>query len=171
MVKIEITIILILTLFLTNCYNNKSNMKEQRETNTDQHQYSNEKDTVHEIMLNHTIVPTRNNIESANFYTQIFGFDSLKVWGNFAVVRVNSSLTLDFMNYNEIQEMHLAFKVNNDQFDDILKRIKSIVKIYGSNYENDTDGKINYHHGGRGVYFRDLDGHSLEILTADYIIE
>jgi hypothetical protein len=28
--------------------------------------------------------------------------------------------------------------------------------------------KVNHHNGGRGVYFRDLDGNMLEILTADY---
>ena len=51
-----------------------------------------------EITLNHTIVPSKNNVESAKFYENIFGFEFVKVWGPFAVVKVNSTLTFDFIN-------------------------------------------------------------------------
>ncbi len=29
---------------------------------------------------------------------------------------------------------------------------------------------INHNYGGRGVYFRDSNGHLLELLTVDYVI-
>ena len=124
-----------------------------------------------EITLNHTIVPSRNNIQSAEFYSQIFGFEFIKEWRNFAIVKVNSTLTFDFMNEDEVQSLHYAFKVNDQQFDEIFERIKSEVKVYGSSPSTEDDVKINNDHGGRGVYFRDLDGHLLEIITTDYVID
>ncbi len=51
-----------------------------------------------EITLNHTIVPSRNNVSAAKFYARTLGFDYIKEWGHFAVVRVNSTLSLDFQN-------------------------------------------------------------------------
>ena len=124
-----------------------------------------------EITLNHTIVPSRDNVESAKFYSRIFGFEFVKEWGPFAVVKVNSTLAFDFMNKSEFQSLHYAFKVNDQQFDEIFERIKSEVKVYGSGPRTENDGKINNEHGGRGVYFRDLDHHLLEIITADYVID
>lgn len=40
-----------------------------------------------EITLNHTIVAAKNNVESAKFYEKIFGFEFIKEWGHFAVVK------------------------------------------------------------------------------------
>jgi len=126
-----------------------------------------------EITLNHTIIPTYDNVLSAKFYEKIFGFNFIKEWGSFAVVKVNETLTLDFMNEKEFSSIHYAFKVTEEQFDEIFERIKSEVKVYGSGPDTDTekDGKINNDFGGRGVYFRDLDGHLLEILTTDYVLD
>lgn len=124
-----------------------------------------------EITLNHTIVPSHDNVSSAKFYSRIFGFEYVKEWGPFAVLKVNSTLTFDFMDKDEFQSLHYAFKVDDQQFDEIFERIKLEVKIYGSGPSTENDGKINNDHGGRGVYFRDLDHHLLEIITTDYIID
>lgn len=120
-----------------------------------------------EITLNHTIVPSKNNVESAKFYEKIFGFKFIKELGHFAVVEVNSTLTLDFDTRDHFSKNHYAFKVNDQQFEKIFKCIKTNNIAFGSGPYADKDGKINNRHGGRGVYFRDLDGHLLEILTAD----
>ena len=126
-----------------------------------------------EVALNHTIVPTNDNVLSAKFYERIFGFKFIKEWGHFAVVKVNETLTFDFMNEKDFSSLHYAFKVTDEQFDEIFERIRSEVKVYGSGPSSSTenDGKINNEHGGRGVYFRDLDGHLLEILTTDYVLD
>jgi len=125
-----------------------------------------------EITLNHTIVPSHNNIESAEFYANIFGFEFVKEWGHFAVVKVNSTLTLDFViATKDFSSHHYAFKVSDQQFDDILERVKTNNIIYGSRSGSQDDGTINHHHGGRGVYFNDPSGHVLEIITTDYIID
>ena len=120
-----------------------------------------------EITLNHTIVPSHNNVESAKFYEEIFGFQFVKEWGHFAVVKVNSTLTLDFLNSADFSAIHYAFKVSEQQFDEIFGRIKSGNIKFGSQPNSLDNGEINNLYGGRGVYFKDPNGHVLEIITAD----
>ncbi len=122
------------------------------------------------ITLNHTIVPSHNNVESAKFYERIFGFEFVKEWGNFAVIKVNDTLTLDFMNQDEFSSNHYAFKVNDQQFDEIFGRLKNEEIIIGSGPTTLDNGKINHNDGGRGFYFKDYDGHLLEIITTDYVL-
>lgn len=124
-----------------------------------------------EITLNHTIVHSHDNVLSAKFYEKIFGFEYLKEWGHFAVLKVNSTLTFDFMNKKEFTSQHYAFKVSEEQFTEIFNRLKENKVIYGSGPSRLNDMRINYHYGGRGVYFKDPNGHVLEILTADYVID
>ncbi len=124
-----------------------------------------------EITLNHTIIPSHDNVESAKFYERIFGFDFLKEWGHFAVVKANSTLTLGFMNKDSFTSNHYAFKVSEKQFDDIFERIKKENIQFGSGPYSAKDGAINHDHEGRGVYFEDPAGHLLEIITEDYVID
>lgn len=124
-----------------------------------------------EITLNHTIVPSHDNISSAKYYENIFGFELVKMWGNFAVVKVNQTFTLDFMNESDFSSQHYAFKVSDDQFDQIFGRIKSESITFGSGPFSFGDGKINHNDGGRGLYFKDPNGHLLEILTKDYVLD
>ena len=124
-----------------------------------------------EITLNHTIVPSHDNVGSAKFYARIFGFEFIKEWGHFAVVKVNPTLALDFMVKDDFSSNHYAFKVSNQQFDEILERIKVDGISFGSGPSSVADGKINNNYGGRGVYFEDPNGHVLEILTKDYVID
>ena len=124
-----------------------------------------------EITLNHTIVPSHNNVESAKFYEALFGFEFVKEWGHFAVVKVNSTLTFDFLVKEKFSSMHYAFKVSEQQFDEIFDRIKSGHIKFGSDPSSLDNCKTNSHHGGRGVYFKDPNGHVLEIITKDYIID
>ena len=124
-----------------------------------------------EITLNHTIVPAYDNVKSAKFYEKIFGFKFLKVWHDFAVLQINSTLTFDFRMQEHFQKLHYAFKVSEDEFDTIFKRLQEYGVVYGSGPYDLDDGEINHHYGGRGVYFKDDNGHILEILTKDYVID
>ena len=124
-----------------------------------------------EITLNHTIVASKDNIESAKFYERIFGFEFIKEWGHFAVVKVNSTLTLDFDTQESFSKNHYAFKVSDQQFDQIFERVKADNISFGSGPRSSDDGKINNNYGGRGVYFKDPNEHLLEIITTDYVIE
>jgi catechol 2,3-dioxygenase-like lactoylglutathione lyase family enzyme len=55
--------------------------------------------------------------------------------------------------------------VSNREFDAIFNRITKAKITFGSAPWNLDDGKLNDWGGGRGLYFRDPDGHVLEIMT------
>ena len=124
-----------------------------------------------EITLNHTIIPSYDKVKSAEFYSRIFGFKYIGKFARFIVVRVNKTLCLDFADSEKFEPHHYAFKVSEQNFDIILERLKTENIKYGSGPYNPEDMKINYDNDGRGVYFRDTNGHLLEILTTDYKIE
>lgn len=122
------------------------------------------------ITLNHTIVPAINREVSARFYCDIFGFEYIGEFARFIVVRVNDTLCLDFANEKQFEPHHYAFKVTDSIFDEIFKQIKQNHIKYGSGPYESENMSINNNYGGRGTYFRDLDGHLLEIMTTDYEI-
>ena len=121
------------------------------------------------IELNHTIVPSRDKAASARFYQEMFGLEYNGSSGHFEPVRIpNQGLTLDFDNRESFERHHYAFKVSEEEFDTIFARIEERKLTYGSGPFSPEDGEINHWNGGRGVYFRDPDGHLLKLLTRDY---
>jgi catechol 2,3-dioxygenase-like lactoylglutathione lyase family enzyme len=129
-------------------------------------------DRVVKIELNHTIVPAHDKEQSARFYEKMFGLKYEGPLGHFAPIRIPSqSLSLDFDNRKSFQPHHYAFKVGEAEFDEIFDRVKAEGLTYGSGPFTPEDMKINNWNGGRGVYFRDPNGHLLELLTRDYNAE
>ncbi|HXQ52011.1 MAG TPA: VOC family protein [Stellaceae bacterium] len=118
------------------------------------------------IMLDHTIVPARDKELSARFFARIFGLQYEGLHYHFAPVRVNDTLTLDFDEAKEFERHHYAFRVSDAEFDQIYGRIKDEALVHGSGPGALADMKINHRRGGRGCYFRDPNGHVLEIMTA-----
>lgn len=116
------------------------------------------------IVLNHTIVPARDQKESARFFADIMG---LKVTGSghFDVVPINDQLTFDFADWFDFALHHYAFHVGDNEFDAIFGRIKERGMDYAADPGFSNKGQINHRGGGRGVYFHDLDGHVLELMT------
>jgi catechol 2,3-dioxygenase-like lactoylglutathione lyase family enzyme len=117
------------------------------------------------IVLDHTIVPARDKEVSARFFAEIFGLPYEGGSGHFAAVQVNESLTLDFDTRDNFESHHYAFYIGDEEFDAIFGRIKAAGLPYGSGPFSPQDGQINTRRGGRGFYFRDLDGHLLEVMT------
>lgn len=124
-----------------------------------------------EITLNHTILYCRDNLAAAQFYVRVFGFEFVKEWGHFAVVKVNSGLTLDFMARQHFTPQHYAFKVSDTEFDTIIAHLQAESVPYGSSPSDLNSGVHNNLYGGRGAYFADPDGHVLEIITHDYELD
>ena len=123
-----------------------------------------------EITLNHTIVPSHDKVESARFYSKIFGFKYVGEFARFIVVRVNKTLCLDFATSEKFESHHYAFKVSEKEFEEKFKRLKLENIKYGSGPYSSENMRINHDNDGRGVYFRDTNGHLLEMLTTDYKI-
>ena len=130
------------------------------------------------IELNHTVIPARDKIASARFFAKILGlvFDEAAV-DYFAPVKVNESLTMDFADRDhwasdltgkrKHEVHHYAFKVTETEFDEMFARLKAEGIPYGSEPNALNNMDINHRGGGRGVYFRDPDGHIMELLTVD----
>lgn len=118
------------------------------------------------IVLDHTIVPARDNEAAAKFFARIFGLDYEGPWGHFAPVRVNETLTLDFSTEDRVRWHHYAFHVTPEEFEAIFSRLKEDEIPYGSGpYAGDDMRVGSPHQGGRTVYFHSPDGHTLEIMT------
>ncbi|MBX3320112.1 MAG: VOC family protein [Nitrospira sp.] len=119
------------------------------------------------IELNHTIVPAHDKEASARFFADLFGLAYEGSSGHFAPVRVNDRLTFDFDQDDSFESHHYAFHVSDDEFDAIVQRVQQAGLAYGSHPWDPENRTLNDWNGGRGVYFRDLNGHLLELLTRD----
>jgi catechol 2,3-dioxygenase-like lactoylglutathione lyase family enzyme len=64
-----------------------------------------------------------------------------------------------------IEPHHYAFLADDDEFDAAFGRISQAGLEYYADPGCREVGQINHRWGGRGVYFRDPDGHLMEILT------
>jgi catechol 2,3-dioxygenase-like lactoylglutathione lyase family enzyme len=128
------------------------------------------------IVLDHTIVPAKDKVASAEFFAEIFGLKVKPGQGHFAQVQINDSLTFDFADEPEVwggpgfdprtgKSHHYAFHISEAEFEAIFGRVKAKGLGYGSGPYNHTDGQIYTRRGGRGFYFEDPNGHLLEVMT------
>lgn len=121
------------------------------------------------VQLNHTIVWAHDKQASANFLAEILGLPTPAPFGPFVTVRADNDVTLDFLDRRgEIASQHLAFLVTEPEFDVIFGRIRERGLSYWADPAHHEASKINTQDGGRGLYFKDPNGHSLEILTRPY---
>jgi catechol 2,3-dioxygenase-like lactoylglutathione lyase family enzyme len=121
------------------------------------------------VELNHTIVNVRDKVASAAFYTEILGLPDATSFGPFAVVDVSNGVSLDLADdHGEIRPQHYAFMVSEPEFDEIFGRIQARGLTYWADPGENHPGEINHNDGGRGVYWKDPDGHRLEIITRPY---
>jgi catechol 2,3-dioxygenase-like lactoylglutathione lyase family enzyme len=123
------------------------------------------------ITFNHTIVASRDREESAQFFTELFGLPPAKEFGPFLAVELNHGASLDYAQAGpdeDIRPQHYAFLVSEDEFDAIYGRIRERDLQHWADPRGSRPGEINHNDGGRGVYWSDPDGHSLEIITRPY---
>jgi catechol 2,3-dioxygenase-like lactoylglutathione lyase family enzyme len=120
--------------------------------------------------LDHTIVPSHDKEASARFFARIFGLEYKGPWGHFAPVKVNETLSMDFDDgWPQFQPHHYAFIASDEELDAVLQRVKQEGILFGSSPGALEDGEINHLYGGRGFYFRDPNGHVLEVITHTYV--
>ena len=118
--------------------------------------------------LNHTIVPARDPEASAQFLADILGLQVSAPVAHFTPVILANHVTLDYDHADQVAEHHYAFLVSEQEFDAAFTRIQDRGVTYYADPACRQDGQI-YHgkSGNRGTYFRDPDGHLMEILTPD----
>ena len=116
--------------------------------------------------LDHLVVGATDKWKSASFLAEMFSLPDPESYGPFAAVEVGPTQILfgskkvftgDFRH-------HLSFVVTDDEFDSIMDRLRDRGIQYFADPFGERPDEIN-HRTGRGVYFRDPDGHSWEAMT------
>jgi len=122
------------------------------------------------LVLDHTIIPVKDQEASVAFYAKILGLKAEGSMGHFSIVRVNESLTLDFLAKETFSTQHFAFAMDAREFETVFRRIKDAGIPYGDGPFDLTNmkgpGTTQGARGdGKAIYFRDPSGHILEIKT------
>jgi catechol 2,3-dioxygenase-like lactoylglutathione lyase family enzyme len=116
--------------------------------------------------LNHTIVPARDPVASAEFLAGILGLTVSPPMSHFTPVVLANQVTLDYDQKETFEPHHYAFLVSDEEFDAAFTRIKDAGLTYYADPACRKPGEIYTSNGTRrGVYFCDLNGHLMEILT------
>jgi catechol 2,3-dioxygenase-like lactoylglutathione lyase family enzyme len=121
------------------------------------------------VKLNHTIVKCTDKEASARFLVELLGLEEPTRYGPFLVVQLANGVSLDCADdHGRPHPQHYAFIVSEQEFDDIHARIVERGIAYWADPFHRVEGKVNSNDGGRGLYWDDPDGHSLEIITVPY---
>ncbi|MCU1658845.1 MAG: glyoxalase/bleomycin resistance protein/dioxygenase [Pseudonocardiales bacterium] len=121
------------------------------------------------VQLNHTIVHAHDKQTSARFLVEILDLNQPTAYGPFLVVQVDNGVSLDFADdHGPVRPQHYAFLVGEAEFDAIFGRIRDRGLRYWADPFHHRPDEINTNDGGRGLYWEDPDGHSLEIITRPY---
>jgi catechol 2,3-dioxygenase-like lactoylglutathione lyase family enzyme len=120
--------------------------------------------------LNHTIVWSLNQQESAKFLADMLGLPAPTRFSPFDVVELDNGVSLDFITAETetIQQQHYALLISESDFDAVFGRIKERGLDYWADPARRRPGEINHNDGGRGAYFLDPNGHFLEVITRPY---
>jgi catechol 2,3-dioxygenase-like lactoylglutathione lyase family enzyme len=121
------------------------------------------------VQLNHTIVWCRDKKKSSEFLVRILGCSPAIQIYHFMVVQLANNVSLDFMEKGgPISIQHYAFLIEESEFDATFSRIRKEGLSHWADPAKSRPNEINRNDGGRGVYFEDLDGHVLEVITRPY---
>src|SRR5579884_3362714 len=116
--------------------------------------------------LDHTIVPARDPQASARFLAGILGLPVGPPVAHFTPVTLGNGATLDYDRREDFEPHHYAFLVSDEEFDAAFGRIREAGLTYYADPACRQAGQVYHSQGGRrGTYFRDPDGHLMEILT------
>ncbi len=119
------------------------------------------------IELNHTIVPAHDPQLSAQFLAGLLGLPVDPPVAHFTPVTLANGVSLDFDHYDHVDEHHYAFQLSDEEFQATFARIKDRGITYYADPQGRQPGQVyTSKNGRRGTYFRDPDGHLMEILTA-----
>jgi catechol 2,3-dioxygenase-like lactoylglutathione lyase family enzyme len=117
------------------------------------------------VELNHTIVPAHDPKASAQFLADILGLPVDPPVAHFTPITLANQVTLDYDQHDEFDSHHYAFAVSDEEFDAAFARISGGGITFFADPACRQPGQIYRSHGRRGTYFRDPNGHLMEILT------
>ena len=122
------------------------------------------------IQLNHTVVLAHDRQQGAEFLAHVLGLEVGPPAGPFVPVTTANGVTLDFYSVPGHTETlaHYAFLVSEEEFDQGLARLRAAGVTYYPGPRLERPGEINTNDGGRGLYFLDATGNTMELITRPY---
>src|SRR3989442_9643447 len=120
------------------------------------------------VELNHPIAPAGDPQASAQFLAEILGLPVDPPVAHFTPVTLANQVSLDYDQLDDFEPHHYAFMVSEQEFDAAVARIQDRGITYYGDPACQEEGQIyrSKRYGGRrGIYFRDPNGHLMEILT------
>jgi catechol 2,3-dioxygenase-like lactoylglutathione lyase family enzyme len=120
------------------------------------------------IRVDHVGIPARARLDAAGSLASRFDLDrEIPDDGRFARLRVSPEFTIVFYDSEQIRPTHVAFVVDDDAFDAILRRLQSQGVAYGSQPNDPTNGRIDHPLSNRGLFFQTPDGHLFELMASN----
>jgi catechol 2,3-dioxygenase-like lactoylglutathione lyase family enzyme len=118
------------------------------------------------VELNHTIVPARDPKASAKFLADILGLAVDPPVAHFTPVTLTNGVSLDFDHYDHVDEHHYAFLLGEREWEAAFDRIRDAGLPHYADPACRQAGQVyTGGNGRRGTYFRDPDGHLMEIIA------
>ena len=122
------------------------------------------------VILDHTIVLSKDKLSSALFLNYILGREYGGHFARFAPVKLDDELNIDYADTerDDYERRTFTLLVSDEEFDGIVRRLDGEGVPYGSEPDRIGNRELNGRGSGRGLFFRDLNGHTFEISTAAY---
>jgi catechol 2,3-dioxygenase-like lactoylglutathione lyase family enzyme len=117
------------------------------------------------VELHHIVIPARSKWASATFLASILDMPAGPPRGPFVPVTVSNGVSLHYADAAAFDFYHCAFLVSEAEFDAAFARIRSAGITYYAGPQHQRPGEVSHLRGGRGVWFDDPDGHTIEITT------
>ncbi|HKD89279.1 MAG TPA: VOC family protein [Streptosporangiaceae bacterium] len=118
------------------------------------------------VELNHTIVPAHDPQASAQFLADLLGIEVSPPVAHFTPVTLANGVTLDYDQSEHVELHHYAFLVGGAEYAAAFARIRDGGITYYADPACQRPGETYTGQSGQqGLYFRDPDGHLMEIIT------
>jgi catechol 2,3-dioxygenase-like lactoylglutathione lyase family enzyme len=120
------------------------------------------------IELHPTIVAAHDPVASARFLAGVLGLPVDPPLSHFTPVTLSNGVTLDYDHADDVHPNHYAFQLSDGEYDAAFGRIRDAgIPYYADPGCRQAGQTYTSKNGRRGVYFRDPDGHLMEILTPE----
>jgi catechol 2,3-dioxygenase-like lactoylglutathione lyase family enzyme len=123
-----------------------------------------------DVKLDHAIVLSQGKLSSALFLGYVLGRPYTGDFARFAPVKLDDEVCLDYAdaNNNDFERRTFTFLVGDADLDGVVGRLRSARIPYGSDADQMKNKTLNNHGGGRGLFFKDRNGHIFELTTVAY---
>lgn len=118
------------------------------------------------VELNHTIVPAHDPEAAARFLAELLGIEVSPRVAHFTPVTLANGVTLDYDQSEKVEGHHYAFLVGGEEYAAAFARIRGGgITYYADPACRRPAETYTGKDGQQGLYFRDPNGHLMEIIT------